>query len=129
MSDTEQQNGRGYIYVEMSLRDWDGFKTYTALSAPAVRASRELHRERPVVVALTGTDLYRDIHRDRAAQESLELADLLIVLHPGGAAELPATGTGLDWACVGVEVSATRASDRPAGTCTDDGANTWVQPG
>ena len=59
-------------------------------SAQSVRASRELHGERPVVVALTGTDLYRDIHRDRAAQESLELADLLIVLHPGGAAELPA---------------------------------------
>jgi putative glycosyltransferase (TIGR04348 family) len=59
-------------------------------SAGAVRASRELHPARPVAVALTGTDLYRDIHRDRAAQRSLELADLLIVLHPGGAAELPA---------------------------------------
>ncbi|HEY5677689.1 MAG TPA: selenoneine biosynthesis selenosugar synthase SenB [Myxococcales bacterium] len=59
-------------------------------SAGAVRASRQLHPERPVVVALTGTDLYRDIHHDRAAQESLELADLLIVLHPAGAAELPA---------------------------------------
>jgi putative glycosyltransferase (TIGR04348 family) len=59
-------------------------------SAEAVRASRALHRERPVAVALTGTDLYRDIHLDREAQESLELADLLIVLHPGGASELPA---------------------------------------
>jgi putative glycosyltransferase (TIGR04348 family) len=42
-----------------------------------------------VVVALTGTDLYRDIHRERAAQRSLELADLLVVLHGGAARELP----------------------------------------
>jgi putative glycosyltransferase (TIGR04348 family) len=55
-----------------------------------VRISREQHPERPVVVALTGTDLYRDIHRDASAKRSLELADRLIVLHPGGADELPA---------------------------------------
>jgi putative glycosyltransferase (TIGR04348 family) len=58
-------------------------------SGEAVRLSRELHPERPIVVALTGTDLYRDIHHDPAAQRSLDLADRLIVLHPGGANELP----------------------------------------
>jgi uncharacterized protein (DUF1330 family) len=31
--------GRGYIYVEMSLKDPEGFKQYTALSAPAVHAA------------------------------------------------------------------------------------------
>ena len=31
--------GRGYIYVEMTIRDPEGFKNYTALSAPAVRAA------------------------------------------------------------------------------------------
>jgi putative glycosyltransferase (TIGR04348 family) len=40
-------------------------------------------------VALTGTDLYRDIHHDASAQRSLELADRLVVLHPAGADELP----------------------------------------
>ena len=31
--------GRGYIYVEMTIHDPEGFKNYTALSAPAVRAA------------------------------------------------------------------------------------------
>ena len=45
---------------------------------------------RPLVVVLTGTDLYRDIHRDRSAQRSLALADRLIVLHEGAPADVPA---------------------------------------
>src|SRR5439155_3762824 len=36
-----------------------------------------------------GTDLYRDIRTSRRAQQSLELADRLIVLQPEGRAELP----------------------------------------
>jgi uncharacterized protein (DUF1330 family) len=31
--------GRGYIYVEMTIHDPDGFKQYTALSATAVHAA------------------------------------------------------------------------------------------
>jgi putative glycosyltransferase (TIGR04348 family) len=41
------------------------------------------------VVVLTGTDLYRDIFHDRDAQDSLELADLLVVLQEEGRRELP----------------------------------------
>ena len=44
----------------------------------------------PLVVALTGTDVYRDIHQSAEARESLELADRLIVLQPKAAEELPA---------------------------------------
>ncbi len=58
-------------------------------SAEAVRWSRETHPARPIVVALTGTDLYRDILHDAAAQRSLDLADLLIVLHDRGSLALP----------------------------------------
>jgi putative glycosyltransferase (TIGR04348 family) len=42
-----------------------------------------------LVVALTGTDVYRDIHESAEARESLELADRLIVLQPKAAGELP----------------------------------------
>jgi putative glycosyltransferase (TIGR04348 family) len=42
-----------------------------------------------LVVALTGTDVYRDIHDSPEARESLELADRLIVLQPRAAEELP----------------------------------------
>jgi putative glycosyltransferase (TIGR04348 family) len=43
---------------------------------------------KPIVVALTGTDVYRDIHLSAEAQESLERADRLIVLQPKAAEEL-----------------------------------------
>src|SRR5688572_20282871 len=43
---------------------------------------------KPIVVALTGTDVYRDIHLSGEAQESLERADRLIVLQPKAAEEL-----------------------------------------
>jgi putative glycosyltransferase (TIGR04348 family) len=43
----------------------------------------------PLVVVLTGTDLYRDIAFDADAKESLELADRLVVLQDRGAFELP----------------------------------------
>ena len=32
-------DARGYIYVEMTISDPEGFKNYTALSAPAVHAA------------------------------------------------------------------------------------------
>lgn len=52
-------------------------------SAAAVRAATC-----PVVVAMTGTDLYRDVARSAAARRSLSLADRIVVLHVRGAADL-----------------------------------------
>jgi len=49
---------------------------------------RRRHPERPLVVVLTGTDLYRDIRSDRSARASLELADRLVVLQDMGRLEL-----------------------------------------
>jgi len=65
----------------------------------------------PLVVALTGTDVYRDIHQSTEARESLELADRLIVLQPKAAEELPAR-----WrkkVRVVVQSSSTRLRHRP----------------
>ncbi len=45
---------------------------------------------RPLVVVLTGTDLYRDIVHDADAQRSLALARRLVVLHEAGVQDLPA---------------------------------------
>lgn len=42
-----------------------------------------------LVVALTGTDLYRDIETDETAQQSLELARHLVVLQDKGPEKLP----------------------------------------
>lgn len=61
-----------------------------ALHARRSHASiKAFPRDKPLVVALTGTDVYRDIHESAEARESLELADRLIVLQPKAAEELP----------------------------------------
>jgi len=58
-------------------------------SAASIAAWRSSHPKRPLVVVLTGTDLYRDIATDADAQRSLELADRLIVLQRLGVQALP----------------------------------------
>lgn len=46
-------------------------------------------RERPLLLVLTGTDLYGDIGHDSVAQANLQRADVLVVLNRLGAAALP----------------------------------------
>jgi putative glycosyltransferase (TIGR04348 family) len=58
-------------------------------SATSIAAWAQAHPTRPLVLALTGTDLYHDIHHDADAQHSLDLAHQLIVLQDQGLAELP----------------------------------------
>jgi putative glycosyltransferase (TIGR04348 family) len=58
-------------------------------SAGVVEAFRRADPDLPVVVALTGTDLYDEIHTDPEARRLLELAARLVVLQPLGVEELP----------------------------------------
>ncbi len=58
-------------------------------SAAAARAWRQAYPDQPLVVVLTGTDLYRDIQTDAQAQQSLEMADHLLVLNELGLRSLP----------------------------------------
>ena len=60
-------------------------------SAAAIQQFRQLCGDAPLVVALTGTDLYRDLKTSEPAQRSLELATRLIVLQPHGTNEVPET--------------------------------------
>lgn len=53
-------------------------------SADSIRRFAETHPDRPLVVALTGTDLYRDLDSSPEAQRSVERADRLILLQPEG---------------------------------------------
>lgn len=59
-------------------------------SFEAIALFKRLFPDKPLIVALTGTDLYRDIRSNRSAQRSLELADRLVVLQRLGREELPA---------------------------------------
>ena len=58
-------------------------------SAPSIAAWRAQRGVRPLLLVLTGTDLYRDIGSDADAQRSLHSADRLVVLNQLGAQPLP----------------------------------------
>jgi hypothetical protein len=58
-------------------------------SHDAIKRFHSEHPERPLIVALTGTDLYRDLSRSERARQSLELASRLIVLQPKAFEALP----------------------------------------
>jgi putative glycosyltransferase (TIGR04348 family) len=61
-----------------------------ALHARRSHASiKAFPRDKPLILALTGTDVYRDIHQSADARESLELADRFIVLQKKALEELP----------------------------------------
>lgn len=75
--------------------EWDGraadlmLALHARRSFASIRAFAERFPSRPLLLALTGTDLYRDIRQDRDAQQSLEWAHRLIVLQERGVDELP----------------------------------------
>jgi putative glycosyltransferase (TIGR04348 family) len=59
-------------------------------SASTIARFADACPDRPLVVVLTGTDLYRDIRCDESARRSLDLATHLVVLQEEGLAELGA---------------------------------------
>jgi putative glycosyltransferase (TIGR04348 family) len=79
--------------VSVSTRDIDS-KADLLLALHARRSHESIldfwrrHPDRRIVLALTGTDVYRDIRISGEAQESLERADRLIVLQPRATDEL-----------------------------------------
>jgi len=75
--------------------EWDGraadlmLALHARRSFASIRAFAGRFPTRPLLLALTGTDLYRDIHQDSDAQQALEWAHRLIVLQDRGVDELP----------------------------------------
>jgi putative glycosyltransferase (TIGR04348 family) len=63
-------------------------------SARSVESFRRAHPEGPIVVALTGTDVYRELARSTRAKRTLEIADRLVVLQPLALRELPPAARG-----------------------------------
>lgn len=59
-------------------------------SADSIAHYAHVHPQRPLVVALTGTDLYHDIALDAAARRSLDLATQLVVLQELAPRAVPA---------------------------------------
>lgn len=57
-------------------------------SHASIKQFHQLYPDRPLIVALTGTDLYRDIRSDADAKASMRLATRMIVLQDMGLREL-----------------------------------------
>jgi putative glycosyltransferase (TIGR04348 family) len=73
---------------------WDGKPADLMIALHARRSHESIadfakaYPQRPLVLMLTGTDLYHDIRFDSAAKRSLQLATRLVVLQEQGLAEL-----------------------------------------
>ena len=80
------------VTVEQS---WNGEPCDLMIALHARRSADSIHRyadahpQRPLVVVLTGTDLYRDLADSEEARRSLELATRLVVLNELGPRRLP----------------------------------------
>jgi putative glycosyltransferase (TIGR04348 family) len=79
-------------------------------SAPSIRRFKRLYPDKPLVLALTGTDLYHDIRTSAAARRSLDMATRLVVLQSMGLKELPRP---LRWKTRVIYQSASRVKGRP----------------
>jgi putative glycosyltransferase (TIGR04348 family) len=93
-------------YRVLLMDRWQGEPADLLLALHARRSAPSIERwsrdrpEAPVVVVLTGTDLYRDILVDASARRSLDLADRLVVLHERAVADLPAQHRAKAVACL-----------------------------
>ncbi len=84
-------------YRTRIVKSWDAdasddimLALHARRSAGSIAAWHAQRGSKGLIVALTGTDLYRDIHSDTSAQASLDAAGHLIVLQELGVQQLPA---------------------------------------
>ena len=104
---------RARLAADFRGGDWDVLVALHARKGAAgVFRFKERFPERPVIVALTGSDLYRDLPRSKKALGALALADRVVVLQERARRRLAAS---VRRKCVVIHQSAEapRASRRP----------------
>ena len=81
-------------------QDWNGeecdllIALHARRSFPSVQRFRQAHPRTPLILALTGTDVYGDLEKDAEAKRSLELATRIVVLQDLAVAALPQGAQG-----------------------------------
>lgn len=81
-------------------RDWNGeqcdllIALHARHSFTAMQRFREKHRRAPLILALTGTDIYDDLVKDAEATRSLDLATRIVVLQELAVGAVPESARG-----------------------------------
>jgi len=81
-------------------QDWDGeacdllVALHARHSFPAMQRFREKHQRSPLILALTGTDVYGDLEMTEEASSSLELATRIVVLQELAVEAVPQSARG-----------------------------------
>ena len=82
-------------YQSTVTEKWSG-KSCDALIAlhglrshDSIERFKKAHPDRPVVLIMTGTDIYRDLKNSKKVVQSMEMADAIVVLQPDAIQALP----------------------------------------
>ena len=77
------------IRMDFDLKQYDLLiALHARRSAPSIKKFHKLHTELPIILILTGTDLYHDIRYNQSAKASLEISTRLVTLQELGPLEL-----------------------------------------
>ncbi len=85
-------------------------------SYASISAFRDRYPERPMIVALTGTDLYKQLSASPEVMKSLATASRLIVLQRKAVAELPESYRSKTWVIYQSAQAADHKADAPGDT-------------
>ena len=55
----------------------------------SIQQFKKAHPNLPVILIMTGTDIYRDLHKSNKVVKSMEMADAIVILQPSAINELP----------------------------------------
>jgi len=86
---------RGFGHRAVIAQQWGGERCDVLVALHARRSSdaaiafHDAHPDRPLIIALTGTDVYHDIHHDPRARQVLDFATRVTVLQPLAILQLP----------------------------------------
>jgi len=58
-------------------------------SHDSIKAFKKTHPDHPVVLIMTGTDIYRDLKSSKKVIQSMEMADAIVILQPNAIQSLP----------------------------------------
>ncbi|MBU3635326.1 TIGR04348 family glycosyltransferase [Polynucleobacter sp. es-GGE-1] len=77
---TEQWSGKScdLLIALHGLRSYDSIKAF-----------KKTHPDHPVVLIMTGTDIYRDLKNSKKVVQSMEMTDAIVVLQPDAIDSLP----------------------------------------